>query len=66
MVPGWINYLFVPINLWQICKARSTEPGKDVSHGFVADHGKENWVNERAWGLSTIAHGGAHQIKRIR
>lgn len=28
----------------------------DHSRSFVADPGKENWVNERAWGLSAIAH----------
>lgn len=37
---------------------KSHSQGTDISHSFVADHGKENWVNERAWGLSIIVSDG--------
>ena len=65
MVPGWFNYL-----LFSLTKGRYSGPiaqsqGSDISHGFVTGRGRENWVNERAWGLITISHGGAHQTKSI-
>lgn len=37
---------------------KSHSQGADISHSFVADSGKENWVNKRVWGLSVIVSDG--------
>lgn len=65
MVPGWFNYLLLSLTRGRYSGPIAQSQGSDISHGFVPGHGRENWVNERAWGLSTISHGGVHQIERI-
>ena len=65
MVPGWFNYLLLSLTRGRYSGPIAQSQGSDISHGFVPGHGRENWVNETAWGLSTISHGGAHQIERI-
>lgn len=39
---------------------RAQSKGSDISHNLVADDAKENWVNDRAWGLSTMNYNGVH------
>ena len=65
MVPGWFNYLLFSLTRGRYSGPIAQSQGSDISHGFVTGRGRENWVNERAWGLITISHGGAHQIKSI-